>query len=86
MEEDGVPFNGVSQYYEIQLVVRLCDFKRAKDLYLAYKVKIRKCQHLWMVRALTTSLFGFSLVVAFLVCLQELMYTSAYKKFISVDC
>ena len=42
MKEDGVPFNGIFQYYEIQLALRLCDFKRAKDLYLACKVKNAK--------------------------------------------
>ena len=35
MEEDGVPFEGVFKFYEIQLFLQSRDFERAKALYLA---------------------------------------------------
>ncbi|XP_024391603.1 pentatricopeptide repeat-containing protein At4g21880, mitochondrial isoform X2 [Physcomitrium patens] len=37
MEDDGVPFDGVFKYYEIQLFLQSRDFERAKSLYLAAK-------------------------------------------------
>lgn len=37
MEEDGVPFDGVFKFYEIQLFLQSRDFDRAKALYLVAK-------------------------------------------------
>lgn len=37
MEDDGVSFDGVFKYYEIQLFLQSRDFERAKSLYLAAK-------------------------------------------------
>ena len=37
MEEDGVPFDGVFKFYEIQLFLQSRDFQKAKSLYLAAK-------------------------------------------------
>lgn len=37
MAGDGVPFDGVFKYYEIQVLLQSRDFDRAKSLYLAAK-------------------------------------------------
>jgi len=37
MTEDGVPFDGVFQYYEIRMLLQSHNFDRAKSLYLAAK-------------------------------------------------
>jgi len=37
MAEDGVPFDGVFKYYEIQMLLQSRNFDRAKALYLAAK-------------------------------------------------